>query len=274
MVTSCSPRPMRVVQRASNCVGCQEGWAISAGHEPRHGELFLTMAFRIVSSLRMQATKATFFVLPAASVPGAEEDGAVHVGLRHQVPAEGHGGRVGTRMDYGRQLVPDAVSSHRRHGEVSGRAGRWQQWICGLLTGMATGVSRRVISGHESCAIKPPVGRRPDDVCSPGQRPMGDVADIARGHRFVADAPLRRHGFGMLDGVHRPAAKLPSGCAVAHPRRDPGAAEIHAADPRRTDVHPGQLRSARSRTGHPVGGDPGGDRHRLRRWRLPDQPRY
>ena len=162
MVTSCSPRPMRVVQRASNCVGCQEGWAISAGHEPRHGELFLTMAFRIVSSLRMQATKATFFVLPAASVPGAEEDGAVHVGLRHQVPAEGHGGRVGTRMDYGRQLVPDAVSSHRRHGEVSGRAGRWQQWICGLLTGMATGVSRRVISGHESCAIRPIIARRKD----------------------------------------------------------------------------------------------------------------
>ena len=160
MVTSCSPRPMRVVQRASNCVGCQEGWAISAGHEPRHGELFLTMAFRIVSSLRMQATKATFFVLPAASVPGAEEDGAVHVGLRHQVPAEGHGGRVGTRMDYGRQLVPDAVSSHRRHGEVSGRAGRWQQWICGLLTGMATGVSRRVISGHKSCAISLIIARR------------------------------------------------------------------------------------------------------------------
>ena len=110
----------------------------------------------------MQATKATFFVLPAASVPGAEEDGAVHVGLRHQVPAEGHGGRVGTRMDYGRQLVPDAVSSHRRHGEVSGRAGRWQQWICGLLTGMATGVSRRVISGHESCAIRPIIARRKD----------------------------------------------------------------------------------------------------------------
>ena len=32
--------------RASNCVGCQERWAISAGHEPRHVELFLTMAFR------------------------------------------------------------------------------------------------------------------------------------------------------------------------------------------------------------------------------------
>ena len=67
VVTTCSPRPMRVVLRASNCVGCQEGWAISAGHEPRHVELFLTMAFRMVSSLRMQATKATFFALPAAS---------------------------------------------------------------------------------------------------------------------------------------------------------------------------------------------------------------
>ena len=67
VVTSCAPRPMRAVQRASNCVGCQERWAISAGHEPRHVELFLTMAFRMVSSLRMQATKATFFALPAAS---------------------------------------------------------------------------------------------------------------------------------------------------------------------------------------------------------------
>ena len=67
VVTSCSPRPIRAVQRASNCVSCQEGWAISAGHEPRHGELSLTMAFRMVSSLRMQATKATFFGLPAAS---------------------------------------------------------------------------------------------------------------------------------------------------------------------------------------------------------------
>ena len=67
VVTICSPSPSRAVQRASNCVGCQAGWAISAGHEPRHGELSLTMAFRIVSSLRMQATKATFFGLPAAS---------------------------------------------------------------------------------------------------------------------------------------------------------------------------------------------------------------
>ena len=67
VVTAGWPRPMRAVQRASNCVGCQERWAISAGHEPRHVELFLTMAFRMVSSLRMQATKATFFALPAAS---------------------------------------------------------------------------------------------------------------------------------------------------------------------------------------------------------------
>ena len=67
VVTTGWPRPRRAVQRASNCVGCQERWAISAGHEPRHVELFLTMAFRMVSSLRMQATKATFFALPAAS---------------------------------------------------------------------------------------------------------------------------------------------------------------------------------------------------------------
>ena len=60
-------RAERMSRRASNCVGCQERWAISAGHEPRHVELFLTMAFRMVSSLRMQATKATFFALPAAS---------------------------------------------------------------------------------------------------------------------------------------------------------------------------------------------------------------
>ena len=66
VVTICSPRPSRAVQRASNCVGCQEGWAISAG-QPRHRELFLTMAFRMVSSLRMQATRASFCGLPAAS---------------------------------------------------------------------------------------------------------------------------------------------------------------------------------------------------------------
>ena len=67
MTVTTSPRRSTFLQQASNCVGCQAGWAISAGHEPRHGELSLTMAFRIVSSLRMQATKATFFGLPAAS---------------------------------------------------------------------------------------------------------------------------------------------------------------------------------------------------------------
>ena len=45
----------------------QEGWAISAGYEPRHREVFLTMAFSMVSSLHMPATKATFFDLPASS---------------------------------------------------------------------------------------------------------------------------------------------------------------------------------------------------------------
>ena len=67
MTVTTSPRRSTFLQQASNCVGCQEGWAISAGHEPRHVELSLTMAFRMVSSLRMQATKATFFALPAAS---------------------------------------------------------------------------------------------------------------------------------------------------------------------------------------------------------------
>ena len=60
-------RPMRAVQRASNCLLSQEGRTISAGYELHHGASFLTMAFRMVSSLRMQATKATFFGLPAAS---------------------------------------------------------------------------------------------------------------------------------------------------------------------------------------------------------------
>ena len=58
--------PLQTVSVPSN-VNSYERWAISAGHEPRHVELFLTMAFRMVSSLRMQATKATFFALPAAS---------------------------------------------------------------------------------------------------------------------------------------------------------------------------------------------------------------
>ena len=50
---TCTATDVSFANRTSNCVGCQERWAISAGHEPRHVELFLTMAFRMVSSLRM-----------------------------------------------------------------------------------------------------------------------------------------------------------------------------------------------------------------------------
>ena len=67
VVTSCAPRPMRAAQRASNCLVSQEGRTISAEYELHHGALFLTMAFRMVSIFRIQATKATFFGLPAAS---------------------------------------------------------------------------------------------------------------------------------------------------------------------------------------------------------------
>ena len=51
MVTTCSPRPMRAVQRASNYLESQEGRAISAGYELHHGAPFFIMAFRMVSSL-------------------------------------------------------------------------------------------------------------------------------------------------------------------------------------------------------------------------------
>ena len=86
------------------------------------------------------------------------------------------------------------------------------------------------------------------------------------GHRSDADGPPSASRLTVCwDGVHRPAAELSSGCAAVHPRRHPGAAEIHAADPRRTNVHSGQFRGARSRAVHPADGDPGGDRHQLRR---------
>ena len=47
-------------------------------------------------------------------------------------------GRVGTRVDYGRQLVADAVSSHRRHGMVSGRPARRRQWTWWWSTTLVT----------------------------------------------------------------------------------------------------------------------------------------
>ena len=67
VVTSCSPRPMRAVQRASNCLECQEEQSTTAGLMSHHGPPCLSMELRMTSSLRIQATKATFFALPAAS---------------------------------------------------------------------------------------------------------------------------------------------------------------------------------------------------------------
>ena len=67
-------------------------------------------------------------LVPAAGGPGAEEDDGLGVGLDGQVPAEIDCGRVGARVDHGRHLVADAVSSHRRHGMVSGRTARRRQW--------------------------------------------------------------------------------------------------------------------------------------------------
>ena len=73
-------------------------------------------------------------LVPDTGGPGAEEDDGLRVGLGRQVSAEIDCGRVGTRVDHGRQLVADAVAPHRRHGEVSGRAQRRRRWIWGLLT--------------------------------------------------------------------------------------------------------------------------------------------
>ena len=49
-------------QRGSNCVGCQ-AVATAGGCQ---GVWSRSIAFSIVSSLRIQATSATFFALPAA----------------------------------------------------------------------------------------------------------------------------------------------------------------------------------------------------------------
>ena len=91
VVTSCSPRPMRAVQRASNCVGCQERWAISAGHEPRHVELFLTMAFRMVSSLRMPSDQGYFLRLAGRQQPLVEvADDGIETGRGQRPPCREH----------------------------------------------------------------------------------------------------------------------------------------------------------------------------------------
>ena len=88
-------------------------------------------------------------LVPAAGGPGAEEDDGLGVGLGHQFPAEIKGGRVGTRVDYGRQLIADAVSPHRRHGVVSGRPARRRQWTWWWSTTLVMGwISGGGISGR------------------------------------------------------------------------------------------------------------------------------
>ena len=77
-------------------------------------------------------------LVPAAGGPGAKEDGSLNVGIGHQVPAKSQRARVGTQVDYGRQLIADAVSSHRRHGAALDRPKRRKR-ISGLLTMGTTG---------------------------------------------------------------------------------------------------------------------------------------
>ena len=70
----------------------------------------------------------------------AEEDDGLGVGLGRQFPAEIDCGRIGIRVDHGRHLVKGAVSSHRRHGVVSGRPER-RRADCGWLSAAFTGGS-------------------------------------------------------------------------------------------------------------------------------------
>ena len=89
-------------------------------------------------------------LVPAAGGPGAEEDDGLRVSVRHQFPAEIKSGRTGTRVDHGRQLIADAVSSHWRHGMVSGRPARRRQWTWWWSTTLVTGGLRSRNSGGDS----------------------------------------------------------------------------------------------------------------------------
>ena len=60
VVTSCSPRPMRAVQRASNCLESQWEWVRDLVVEWFQDEPYLSMEVRIISSLRIQAVRASF----------------------------------------------------------------------------------------------------------------------------------------------------------------------------------------------------------------------
>ena len=53
--------------KLSNCLESQEEWPATVGVRSRQGERCLSMELRITSSLRMQAVRANFFGLPAAS---------------------------------------------------------------------------------------------------------------------------------------------------------------------------------------------------------------
>ena len=65
MVATCSPRPMRAAQRASNCLESQWEWVSDLVAEWFPDEPYLSMELRIISSLRIQAVRASFFGFPA-----------------------------------------------------------------------------------------------------------------------------------------------------------------------------------------------------------------
>ena len=60
-----SIRPERL-QMLSNCLQCQAGFVVWVCLAASHIAWSLSMALRMVRSLRMHATVATFFGLPAA----------------------------------------------------------------------------------------------------------------------------------------------------------------------------------------------------------------
>ena len=64
------PRIPVIPSAASNCLESQEGWPTSAealARSARQGERCLSMELSMTSNLRMQAVRASFLGLPAAS---------------------------------------------------------------------------------------------------------------------------------------------------------------------------------------------------------------
>ena len=62
-----SKRDSKGIATKSNCLESQEEWPSTVGVRSHQGERCLSMELRITSSLRMQAVRANFFGLPAAS---------------------------------------------------------------------------------------------------------------------------------------------------------------------------------------------------------------